>query len=420
MTNPGPIADSDLNSAAASDAMVFGAMRSLNDALGTNGGNFSMCGAVIARELFPAGQTGSFACSLQEMRNQLTPDGASEVDRAQLARWLAENAVMRIKAVRGDGFNAYAQAAPLLLYVGYANRMLGEHVCQTVFDGGPPVSFISHFARAESAFTNAIAIAQAQNKPQFLQAAYAGRASVRIWLKNWAGAASDAAQVPEPFVYSTPYNTVDQTQSNSIAVATTDQVRRNFSAWNTFYGDNFDQFKDPRTPYRKSPDTPSKVGLGTVPDLGDGHGAYGAIQYYQQRKYLPDASGLSASAIRLSTGHEALLIIAESKLRTGDFQGALTIINQIRAIVGVPARVATDLNTTWTYLKLEKLIEFWLEARAVGERRRWLGDGTDTPAPGDLPANLRIDDRTGKDRCWPISLSEAQTNPYLNGTKGGG
>jgi hypothetical protein len=115
-----------------------------------------------------------------------------------------------------------------------------------------------------------------------------------------------------------------------------------------------------------------------------------------------------------------MLIVAESKLRTGDWQGALVIVNQIRAIVGVPARVASDLNTTWTWVKLEKLIEFWMEARAVGERRRWIGDGTDTPAPGDLPANLKIDDRTGKDRCWPITQQEAQTNPYLNGTKGGG
>jgi len=108
-----------------------------------------------------------------------------------------------------------------------------------------------------------------------------------------------------------------------------------------------------------------------------------------------------------------MLITAEAKLRSGDFQGALTIINQIRSTVGVALRTATTSDQTWTWLKLEKLIELWLEGRALGERRRWLGDGADKAAPGDLPANLRMDDRTGKDRCFPISLNEYNTNPNL-------
>ena len=415
VVNPGPVADADLNVAAASDAIVFGAMRSFNDALGTNGGNFSMCGALIARELYPSGQTGSFACSFQEMFNTLTPAGASEFDRGQLARWLAENAVARIMATRGDSFSTYANAAPILLYVGYANRLLGENLCQTVIDGGPLLAFTIHFARAESAFTAALAIAQAQKNATYTSAAYAGRASVRIWLKNWSGAAADAAQVPIGFVYATPYNTIDQTQSNSIAVATTDQVRRNFSLWNTFYGDNFDQFADPRTPYRKFPATPSKVGLGSVPDLGDGLGPVGAVQYYQQRKYIPDpTTGLSNAPINLSSGHEAQLIIAESDLRNGDVAGAMTIVNSLRTIAGVKLRnTAVTSDSAWTYMKLEKLIELWLQGRAVGERRRWFGDGPDPAAPGSLPAHLSMTDRTGKDRCWPISLTEASTNPHL-------
>ena len=109
-----------------------------------------------------------------------------------------------------------------------------------------------------------------------------------------------------------------------------------------------------------------------------------------------------------------MLISAEAKLRSGDFAGALAIINQIRTAVGVPLRTATTSDQTWTWLKLEKLIEIWLEGRALGERRRWAGDGTDkTAAPGELPANLRMDDRTGKDRCFPISLNEYNTNKNL-------
>jgi len=86
-------------------------------------------------------------------------------------------------------------------------------------------------------------------------------------------------------------------------------------------------------------------------------------------------------------------------------------------IIGSPGGLINGLlgdGLGWTWLKLEKLIEIWLEGRALGERRRWAGDGTDkTAAPGDLPANLRMDDRTGKDRCFPISLNEYNTNKNL-------
>ena len=122
---------------------------------------------------------------------------------------------------------------------------------------------------------------------------------------------------------------------------------------------------------------------------------------------------MSAAPIRLSTGREMMLIVAESKLRAGDFAGALTIVNQIRTTVGVAVRTATTSDQTWTWLKLEKLIELWLEGRAVGERRRWAGDGPDKAAPGPLPVSLNMDDRTGKDRCWPISLNEYNTNSNL-------
>jgi starch-binding outer membrane protein, SusD/RagB family len=408
VSNPGPVEDSFLNVEAAHDAVVYGAVRAFNNALGGEGGNFSMCGAVISREWHPAGQTGAFACSVQEFRNQLLPAGAGIVNRAQLARWLAEHGAARIRDVRGDRFKDYALAPTALLYVGYSNRLLGEHVCRTVIDGGPEQPFTIHFDRAEAAFTEALQLAQGQRNTRLQHAALAGRASVRIWKGNWAGAAEDAALVPKEFSFTTPYNQVSQDQSNSLAIATTEQVRRNFTLWHTFYGQNFDEFRDPRTPYRKAPEIAIQVGLGSLPDLGDGRGALGAVPYWQQRKHIREDA-----PIELSSGREAMLIIAESRLRGGDWQGALAIVNEIRGLVGVPLRQASSATEVWTWLKLEKLIELWLEGRALGERRRWLGDGADPETPGPLPALLRIDDRMGKDRCYPISQQEYETNPNL-------
>jgi hypothetical protein len=406
VSNPGPVEDSYLDQEAAHDAVVYGAMRQFSNALGSNGGNFAICGGVVTREWHPSGQTGAYSCSVAEFRNQLGPENSGVFDRGQLARWLAEQGVARIKKVRGDRFKDYEMAAPALLFVGYANRLLGENVCKTVIDGGPEAPFITHFERAEAAFTEALEIARYKKNTTYEHAALAGRASVRIWRNNWAGAVQDAALVPNTFIYGVPYNEKEPDQWLGVYQATTDQ-QKNFTLWNTFYGQNFDQFRDPRTPYRF---TAGNLGTGSVPDLGDGRGVVGRVPYWQQRKYTSN----NGTIIELSTGREAQLIVAESRLRANDVQGAMTIINQIRTAVGVTPRAATtDAATAWTWLKLEKLIDLWLEGRAVGERRRWVGDGPDAAAPGPLPALLRMDDRTGKDRCYSISLSEYNTNTNL-------
>jgi starch-binding outer membrane protein, SusD/RagB family len=409
VTNPGPVQDVFLDEQAAHPAIIYGAMRVLSDALGANGGGFAMCGGVVAREWFPSGQTQSFACEIKDFWNELVPENAGVVNRAQQARALAEQGTARIREARGDKFAQWDMAALALLYVGYSNRLLGEHVCRTVIDGGAEQKFTIHFERAEAAFTEAIDIARAQKNTTYEYAALAGRASVRIWRGNWTGAMADAALVPASFSYKAAYNALFQDQYNALYFSTTDQARRNFSQWHTFYGDNFDQFNDPRTPYRKYPAITAKVGLGLLTDLGDGYGTYGAIPYWQQRKYTKEDDG-----IELSSGREMQLLIAEGKLRAGDWQGALAIVNQIRTQVGVPVRQAATAEEAWTWVKLEKLIEIWLEGRAVGERRRWAGDGPDPAAPGPLPAYLRMDDRRGKDRCWPFSQSEIETNPNIS------
>ncbi|MHC4505074.1 MAG: RagB/SusD family nutrient uptake outer membrane protein [Planctomycetota bacterium] len=410
VSNPGPVEDVFLDEDAAHPAIIYGAMSAFSNALGTSGMNFALCGGIIAREWFPSGQTSSFACAIEDFWNELIPENASAVNRGQLALWLAEKGVERIKTLRGDQFAQWDMAPLGLLYVGYSNRLLGEHVCRTTIDGGPEQPFTIHFERAEAAFTEALTIARAQTNTTYEHAALAGRASVRIWRGDWAGAVADAALVPESFSFSAEYNDLFQDEANSIHISTTDQSRRNHSLWNTFYGDNYDQFQDPRTPYRKYPEIEAQVCLGQLTDLGDGHGPYGQVPYWQQRKYTAEADH-----IELSSGREMMLIVAEGLLRDGDWQGALSIVNQIRANVGVPDRQAANAEEVWTWVKLEKLIELWLEGRAVGERRRWEGDGPDAAAPGPLPDLLRMDNRRGQDRCWPFSQNELETNTNLQG-----
>jgi hypothetical protein len=121
-----------------------------------------------------------------------------------------------------------------------------------------------------------------------------------------------------------------------------------------------------------------------------------------------------SSPIDLTDGREALLIVAESRLRGSDVPGAMALVNVLRTDAGVaPRNVAVTSDSAWTYLKLETLIETYLEGRALGLRRRWDGKGTDPQTPGALPALLRMDDRKGKDSCFPIGRTELNTNPNL-------
>src|SRR5207244_1757574 len=77
-------------------------------------------------------------------------------DSAQQARWVAEDAVRRFRDVMGAQFDSYDLGAKALLYAGYANRLLGENMCEAVIDGGAPSDYKDYFRRAESALTEAI------------------------------------------------------------------------------------------------------------------------------------------------------------------------------------------------------------------------------------------------------------------------
>jgi hypothetical protein len=109
------------------------------------------------------------------------------------------------------------------------------------------------------------------------------------------------------------------------------------------------------------------------------------------------------------------LIEAEAALRANDFTTALAKMNAVRAAAGAPSITATNLTDTWTLLKRERGIELWLEARRLGDLRRWKADNT----PGALDPLEQVGAEshlTKQDLCFPIPPSERQTNPNLLGT----
>jgi hypothetical protein len=405
VSNPGPVQDEFLNDRNAAAAMVSGAGRALSSGMNWVG----YTGAAVAREIHPAGSTGSFGISNRWQNGELGADDSdldTHWEQAQRARWIAEEAVRRLEAAGPPPTGSlqtpavYKNTLQLAyLYAGYANRVLGENMCDAVIDGSGKLPNATYFTRAESLFTKALAITGGTAATIATQAtaAYAGRAQARVYLGKWAEATQDAAQVPIAFVFNMPYyNIGDDAQRNRIAWSIGNTPYRAHTEWNTWYYDYSVATKDPRVPV-------------TVTAL-QGDAAIeccGKVPFYPEAKHTT-----SASPVRLASGREMRLIEAEAKLRANDAAGGVGSINTVRAAAGAAAITAPTLDEAWRLLKRERGIELWLETRRLGDLRRWKADKT----PGALDPLESVGAASHlkqQDLCFPISTSERQTNPNI-------
>jgi hypothetical protein len=384
VSNPGPIQADALEDPKALTAVVNGAGRDLAEALNW----VAYTGGAAAREIFPAGSTGSFGITPRQQAGKLVDDDDdTHWNFSQRARWTAEDAVARVKRVAATTTTTNATLAQGLIWAGYANRLLGENFCDGVINGGPAQPYTVYLERAEANFTEAITVATAANNANLTSAATAGRASVRLLRNNLTGAAADAAAIANTFVYRMPYFTTDLDQYNRIYWASANQPYRAHTVWNTFYDTYRKTTRDPRVPFDSSATV--LVGDAAVGNLGQ-------VRWYFQTKYPGQTS-----PINLATGWEMRLIEGEAKLVAGDVPGAMTLLNAHRVSLALAPWTAANATDAWTALKRERGIELWLEARRLGDFRRWAA----LSRPGTS------DDMTGRDLCFATPLSEKQTNP---------
>jgi hypothetical protein len=385
-TNPGPIQADALNAPSALNSIIAGSGRDLAEALNWT----AYTGGAVAREIFPGGSTGSFGISVQEQSGKLLDDDSNtQWNFAQRARWTAEDAVARAKAVLGAGAANNVNHAQALLWAGYANRHLGENFCEGIINGSAPGPSTVYLERAEANFTEAIAVATAANNTNFVQAATAGRASVRLTRGNFTGAATDAAAVPNTFAYRMPYFGNELDQYNRIYWASANQPYRAHTVWNTYIETYRRATRDPRVPYDSS--LTILVGDAAV-------GSLGRVRWYFQTKYPAQAS-----PINLATGWEMRLVEAEAKLVANDIAGAMTLINAHRVSLSLAPWTAANETEAWAALKRERGIELWLESRRLGDLRRW----TALNRPGALDPKEEL---PGRSLCFVTPLSEKQTN----------
>jgi hypothetical protein len=416
VTNPGPVQDEFLSLEASRQGFVNGAKERLTRSVGW----MSYSTGLVAREIFPGGQIGSYGHTVTEQAGSHVwsasgPNG--EYNLTQQARWVAEEAIRRFTEV-GDVsneimFQAYNWAA-------YANRVLGENYCESVIDGGPLEPGSKYFERAEQHFTNALAVAPTNDDKL---AAYAGRAQARMWLKKWNDAVADAAMVPDGFEFAIEQDITsgNTNQRNHLYFAAASAPYRSYSVKYTFFENYYTQSGDPRTPWIEYAAANDRLCVGSLQGLGK-------VPCLRMWKYKSENDD-----IRLASGREMRLIEAEALLVQGNFTAALDKINAIRSSIisdktGQPLEpwTASTLDEAWTILKRERGIELWLEARRMGDQRRW--DENNTPGSYELPnfearSNLFVNNKRGREAtdgdinnrllCYNISNTERNTNPNI-------
>ena len=374
VTNPGPLLDADLNNASAIPALVNGMGGDLSNAIG----NYLTRGSLAALELR---HSGNFAAERRFAAGTIGPEDVNgDWARLHTARYVAEAGLVRMKTVLGTAFETNANTPRAYLYAGYANRFLGENVCNAVYDGGPALPNSSHFVRAESLFTRALTISRALNNTALTNAALAGRAQVYANQGKWTEAAADAALVPTTFRHNAVFSLNTTRENMDLAAQTI--TRREVTVWNTVWVTD----RDTRVLY----DT---VKTGTTITKGQD----GATNFFRQKKYLT-----LGDPVALAKGTEMLLIRAEAALRANDVTNAMLFINQGRTAATLAPLTATTIDAAYVHLMRERGAVLWLEGRRLFDLKRWLAEGRNTTLQG-------------RSTCIPISLEERGANPNVTG-----
>lgn len=270
-------------------------------------------------------------------------------------------------------------------YAGYSLTLLGESMCSAAIDLGPELSRAQLFAEAETRFGRALEASAAAGNAEITNLSRVGRARARLNLGNVAGAGADAALVPLEFVVNATYSDASIRRQNRLftalfrtPVATVDATYRNLTVGGV---------ADPR-----------------VAVIDAGRSAIDTeVPLFQPAKY----SAVS-SPIRIASGVEAQLILAESRLAAGDTQGAVDAINTLRARLSLPAYGGGTPAEVRAQIIEERRRELFLEGLRMGDMIRY--EVPLTPAPGTpFPRGGQF----GNQLCFPLPDVERNNNPNI-------
>jgi len=443
VTNPGPVQQQFLASPSSHAALVAGAGRRLAE--GVN--SLAYTGALMSREIYPGGTTGSLGHSPLQQAGYIEPGG----DPGQGSFY---NDMIQARFISEEALGIFAEAeepadpdveALAHLYAGFSYRVIAENWCETVVSTSEELGSLEPSTQrldvAEQHFTDAIALATSDD---IRLAAYAGRAQVRVWLDNWVGAVSDAGQITDnAWAYNLNMDDLDTQTRNQLWFANADEPYRAYSMLFTFYGGN-DGIIAQNSESETLPQFPGyslEVADPRIPVVTtDTEFASFAVQGFGQVPFLnQDKYTTGDDDIRLASGAEMRLIEAEALLQDNNWPGAMAIIDGLRASyglnnlmvdfpeAGLPA--ASDVATAMSYLMRERGIELWGEARRWGDLRRWLPEAEGGEGQG-LGGDVRLPDfeattslfrnpATPRSICSDVPDSERDSNPNVPSAQAG-
>jgi starch-binding outer membrane protein, SusD/RagB family len=296
----------------------------------------------------------------------------------QQARYLAEDNARLIQGFPDDLVPAKnLMLGRLAAYAGYSTLLLGEGFCEMAIDESPLMPRQQVVARAEERFTSAIALAQAAANEQLRLLAVAGRARSRLNQGNLTGAASDAEQIPEGFVWYAEYSTIDGSRENRLF--NLNRRNRVLSVDPIEYGSlELGGEPDPRVPAMNS---------GLV-----GHDQ-NTPHWYQDKYRTADAF------IPMASWAEAQLILAEA--RPAEAEAA---INRLRTSQGLPAYQPSGDHLA--DVLEERRRQLFLEGHRFNDMLRHnLGFPQGTNHKGQA---------YGPVTCMPLPEQERRNNPNIN------
>ncbi len=326
----------------------------------------------------PGGPYGTNPCT-----NNQTPGIYNPMS---VARWDADHALTKLNEWTDEQVpNRQALIAKAALYAGFSYALMGMSMCEAAFDLGPQVDQAGMFTLAEERFTTAITTAQATNQPAIVNAAYVGRARVRLFKGNKTGAAADAALVPSGFVLNASNDATDNRLYNRIFAVT---QKFGFYTVETLS-------RDLKT--EKGELDPRSASKLTVTRPADARSPI-----YVPNKY----SAGEAAPTRVASYEEAQLILAEAQGGTA----AVTAINALRAAAGLQGYSGgTDAASIQALIIDERRRALFLEGFRNYDLLRFNlpfnpAVGTAYPLKGGTYGNTR---------CLPLPDSERFNNPNI-------
>jgi starch-binding outer membrane protein, SusD/RagB family len=404
---PGRVAESELDNPDLAVVMTTGVVADLECAWST----YSSAAAFLSDETIGS-STGLFFgnWSLRD----ITADNAELLTGCegahgtfvplQSARFQSDEAFRRLSGFSDTRVpNRPTLMATVRAYGAYALVALGEAFCEVTLSGGPLLTPAAVLTLAEQRFTEALTLATQANNNDLRWMALNGRARVRLNLRNYAGARTDAALVPAGWVRNATRDESDVRRYNKTFENLNGTVasRRNASVAPAYRNLTWQGVADPRV-----------VAVSNGVASADGvtiH--FGTTKFTSRSAPMPIASG-----------REARLIVAEAAARTGDLATARQIINDLHSAAGIPGYdpggTATQDQVIAQVIE-ERRRELFLEGgHRLNDIIRLQGTAWSIPLKGQ-PGSVHPDGRDHKNRpygntvCLPLPSNERIRNPNL-------